>query len=247
LARKRTHRRPKGAPRRVPDSGYARGEATRRRILETALEAFADASFEQVSTRTIARRANINLGSLTYYFGNKEGLYRACAEYIASSAEARPNSAFAQIQTVLNGTPSRDELIRLLRTVIDLSAEDLVGSESPQSWLLFLTREHTNPGFASELLYERVMRRSITTLASLIGRIIDRPADDPETIIRALTIIGQWIVFRKMRWLTLRALGWPDLKGERGALLKAVQWQQTKATLAVPARKSAGRQASLTR
>jgi hypothetical protein len=34
-----------------------------------------------------------------------------------------------------------------------------------------------------------------------------------------------------MRWLTLRALGWPDLKGELGALLKAIQWQQTEATL----------------
>jgi AcrR family transcriptional regulator len=225
----------------VPASGYARGEATRRRILETALKAFADASFEQVSTRTIARRAKINLGSLTYYFGNKEGLYRACAEYIASASEARPNSAFTEIQAVLNGAPSRGELMRLLRTLIDLNAGDLVGSESPQSWLLFLTREHTNPGFASELLYERVMRRSITTLARLIGRIMDRPADDPETIIRALTIIGQWIVFRRMRWLTLRALGWPDLKGERGALLKTVQWQQTRASLTAPAVRRASR------
>ena len=236
MAGKRSHRRPKGAPRRAPQGGYARGEATRRRILETALEAFADASFEQVSTRTIARRANINLGSLTYYFGNKENLYRACAEHIASSAEARPNAAFTRIEAILDGTPSRNELLKLLRTVIDLNAEDLVGSESPQSWLMFLTREHTNPGFASELLYERVMRRSINTLAKLIGRIIDRPAEDPENVIRALTIIGQWIVFRRMRWLTLRALGWPDLKGERGVLLKAVQWQQTRAALTAPAK-----------
>ena len=38
-----------------------RGEDTRRRILETALELFATDGFEGASTRTLAERAGVNL------------------------------------------------------------------------------------------------------------------------------------------------------------------------------------------
>ncbi len=63
---------PKGVPRRIPESGYPRGEETRKHIVEIALEAFGVLGFEQASTREIASRAEVNLGALTYYFGDKE-------------------------------------------------------------------------------------------------------------------------------------------------------------------------------
>ncbi len=121
---------------------------------------------------------------------------------------------------VNDSAASRDDLLGLLRSFVDLTAEDLVAKEGPQSWLLFAAREHVNPTDASEILYDRVTGPSIATLAALIARISGRPADDPETIIRVLAIFGQWIVFRRMRRLALRALGWPDFQGERATQLQ---------------------------
>ena len=58
-----------------------RGEDTRRRILETALALFAAEGFDSASTRAIAERAGVNLPAIQYYFGSKEGLYRAVLEH----------------------------------------------------------------------------------------------------------------------------------------------------------------------
>ncbi len=57
-------------------------EATRERILEAAVEAFAEMGFLGASTREIARRAGTNQGLITYHFRSKEALWRAAADSI---------------------------------------------------------------------------------------------------------------------------------------------------------------------
>jgi AcrR family transcriptional regulator len=52
-------------------------DTTRRRILSAALEVFAERGFDGARTRDIAERAGANLGLLTYYFGDKEQLWKA--------------------------------------------------------------------------------------------------------------------------------------------------------------------------
>jgi len=68
--------------RNASGSGYPKGDKTRRRILGVALKAFGEDGFRAVSTRRIAQAFRVTLPVLQYHFGNKEGLYRACAEAI---------------------------------------------------------------------------------------------------------------------------------------------------------------------
>lgn len=53
------------------------GEESRQRLLLTALHLFAEKGFEKTSTREIATAAGANIGAISYYFGDKAGLYRA--------------------------------------------------------------------------------------------------------------------------------------------------------------------------
>ena len=53
------------------------GEESRERLLHTALRLFAEKGFEKTSTREIAAAAGANIGAISYYFGDKAGLYRA--------------------------------------------------------------------------------------------------------------------------------------------------------------------------
>ena len=82
-------------PTAAPVAGHARpgaqqrGEDTRLRILRTALQVFATEGYDGASTRTLAQRANVNLPALQYYFGNKEGLYRAVIDHISEIFEHR--------------------------------------------------------------------------------------------------------------------------------------------------------------
>ena len=67
--------------RAVASAGYRKGGETRQRILDAALNAFGEASFKAVTTRRIAQAAGVSLPTLQYYFGDKEGLYRASSAW----------------------------------------------------------------------------------------------------------------------------------------------------------------------
>ena len=66
--------------------GYTRGEETRVRIIAAAMRLFGEKGYEGASTRDIAAAAGVNAPALQYYFDNKEGVLRACIEYIAERA-----------------------------------------------------------------------------------------------------------------------------------------------------------------
>lgn len=49
----------------------------REKILYTALKLFAAQGLERTTVRQIAKEANVNISAISYYFGDKNGLYRA--------------------------------------------------------------------------------------------------------------------------------------------------------------------------
>lgn len=53
------------------------GETARERLLRSALLLFARQGFAKTSTRELAEHAGVNVASISYYFGDKAGLYRA--------------------------------------------------------------------------------------------------------------------------------------------------------------------------
>ena len=67
---------------RKPKSRSEQREATRERIVEAALEAFAEQGFRGASTRDIAQRAGTNQGLITYHFRSKDELWQAAADRI---------------------------------------------------------------------------------------------------------------------------------------------------------------------
>jgi AcrR family transcriptional regulator len=53
------------------------GEQSRERLLHAGLRLFAQHGFAKASTREIAEAAGTNVAAISYYFGDKAGLYRA--------------------------------------------------------------------------------------------------------------------------------------------------------------------------
>ena len=53
------------------------GEQPRARLLRVGLALFAQQGFAKTSTREIAEAAHTNIAAISYYFGDKAGLYRA--------------------------------------------------------------------------------------------------------------------------------------------------------------------------
>lgn len=63
-------------------------ETTRRRIVDAAIDAFAENGYDGAGTRDIAARADVTQGLLTYHFAAKLDLWRAAADQLFSDLAA---------------------------------------------------------------------------------------------------------------------------------------------------------------
>lgn len=97
----------------------AKSEATRRKILETALELFRTRGFDEVTMRDIAKDAKMALGAAYYYFPSKEALVVAYYEHVQAEHTRRYREAVA------SGKPGlKQRLGAALHTKIDIIEGD---------------------------------------------------------------------------------------------------------------------------
>ena len=74
----------------------ADGTLARQRLLDAALRLFAENGYRKTSTRAIADTAGVNLGAITYYFGDKAKLYQAVFCESFSDASISPDITTAR-------------------------------------------------------------------------------------------------------------------------------------------------------
>jgi AcrR family transcriptional regulator len=207
-----------------------RGEDTSRRILEAALALFAAEGFDSASTRAIAEQAGVNLPAIQYYFGSKEGLYNAAIAHIGEQAEQAIAPITARVQQALdNGTPSRAELIKLLcemaNALVTLFLDDSLPERESRS--MFVSRVEVEHTAALDPLNEVMRRLVLTPSGALVGRLLGRPAEDQQVVLRTLMILGQAKILCSRS--VVRALGWDTVGEGRVAEVKAMVHQHTRA------------------
>jgi TetR/AcrR family transcriptional regulator, regulator of cefoperazone and chloramphenicol sensitivity len=204
--------------RETTNGGYQKGDETRRRILNAALTAFGEASFLAVTTRRIAEASGVSLPTLQYYFGSKEGLYRACAEAIVERYRHSTTVASEAAEALRQGCSS-ETARAYLKAVIGALAGFLVGSQETQRWAHLVARELRDPGPAFEILYANLWRPGVDITARLIARILGSSESDPAARIQALLLISSLLVFQSGRSMSLRAMKWSAIGQKEFAMV----------------------------
>lgn len=93
-------------------TGDARGEATRRRILDAAQKLFSEHGTNGVSLRAITSEAGANSAAANYHFGSKMGLLEAVfARHAAGIAEER-EAMLARCRDAVGRPPLLEQIIR---------------------------------------------------------------------------------------------------------------------------------------
>lgn len=219
---------------RVRPGTQQRGDDTRLRILQAALRVFAAEGYEGASTRTLAQSANVNLPALQYYFGSKEGLYRAVIDHIGENVERSIAPVTEQIRARLgDGGITRRQLVDLLCQLLDAFVA-LVTDQTTPDWearALFFARAEIEQQGALDTLHQRVARQILEPCAALIGRLIDQPPDAEQTLLRTVALIGQVTVFCQRK--ALQALGWQYLDEARVRAVQALVREHTRAIFRV--------------
>ncbi|HIC7212254.1 CerR family C-terminal domain-containing protein [Burkholderia stabilis] len=219
--------------RRTSAGGYARGDETRQRIIEAAIELFGERGFAGASTREIAAMAGVNAPALQYYFENKEGVYRACVETIAENGWEVFAPAVGHAWAMLEADADVDVLIDAFIALLHALSDRMFTAPKTMNQRMFFAREQggQEPASASEILMKRMRKPLNDVSTELIGRISGRPADDPVTRLRALSLFGQLTVFHIAQRSALQLLEWETFEGERAALVIDTIADQTRVLL----------------
>lgn len=183
------------AARQRPGS-YARGEDTRRRILETALEIFATQGYEGASTRHLAECAGVNLPAIQYYFGSKEGLYRAVVDHIIEHTEAHMAPLAVRVRAaVADPQTSPADLLELLCQMLEAFVALVTGGPLVESKRLLFARAEVEETPGLERLHENGQQQIFQPCLDLTGRLLSQSTEEEATLLRTLALIGQATVF----------------------------------------------------
>jgi AcrR family transcriptional regulator len=222
-----------GRHRHSVEGGYARGEETRARIVTAALRLFGQRGFDGASTRDIATAAAVNAPALQYYFDNKEGVFIACVEHIVKRVWEYLSQVVEHAEKAIADEVDDEELIRAFCDIQLQLAQFMFTSKDAEDWRLFMARLQSGEGPTAgfKLIYQTMSSRMSKVTSTIVGRLLGRPADDEETLIRTMTLSGQLMVFQHARRSVMTKLNWDEVDAGRLALLQKVIREHTELLL----------------
>jgi TetR/AcrR family transcriptional regulator, regulator of cefoperazone and chloramphenicol sensitivity len=193
-----------------------RGADTRQRLIAAAFEVFAERGYAGASTRHLAERAGVNLPAIQYYFGNKEGLYRAAVGTIVERIEEQMGEVADRVEAALaSGSLPRKTLLGLLSDLLDAFMVMIAGKDRAESGRLFIARAEIEFTAALDPFHKIIARRIIGPGTALVGRLLGRPADDEHTVLKTIAILGEVNIF--CAGGARRTLGWTAFDDEQVA------------------------------
>ncbi|MDE2341418.1 MAG: CerR family C-terminal domain-containing protein, partial [Alphaproteobacteria bacterium] len=180
-------------------------------LLRAAIEAFGQHGRDGASTRQIATAAGMPMSQITYHFGGKDGLYLACAQYIADDFISNMAAAIGHDLSIPQ-TPAeaRVALIALIRTMVHMMLRKKTRAISH-----FILREQAEPTEAFAIIYNCMMGRAIARVRELLGIISENRLTEAQLNVRTMALIGQVIVFRAANASVLRTTGWSEIGPEQ--------------------------------
>jgi AcrR family transcriptional regulator len=201
------------------------------RLLDTAIEQFGRKGLEGASTRAIAAAAKTAMSSITYHYGGKEGLHIAAARHIATQMGARMTAAMGTQAHPAQLSP--EAAVGQVLAMADAFLHLMLSPEST-AWARFIVREQLEPSKAFTVLWDELISKLSGRLVALVERVGAGRWGAEEARVRALTLIGQLLVFRIARATVLRVTGWDDVRPSHAGIIRQVVHANLRAILLSP-------------
>jgi AcrR family transcriptional regulator len=182
---------------------------TKETLLESGIYLFSQNGFEGTSTRMIADYCSINVATIAFHFGNKEGFYNAVMHHAAAKMDKNFRPFSKKVTQYLSHQTSEEKTWELVEAFVDLII-DIVRDRSQSTMLNLLIREQTNPPDGNYPLTAVVFKQSETILTNLMQNL--NPKINHSTIaIHSRLILGGLISQGEHPLFIRRAL---DLKDD---------------------------------
>jgi AcrR family transcriptional regulator len=160
---------------------------TRRKLMESAGEVFAETGFRDATVREICRRAGANIAAVNYHFGDKEKLYTEVLRY----AQAKAVEKYPPLLDVAADAPAEKKLRAFVNSLL-LRVFD----KGPTAWHgKLMLREMIEPTAALDLLVEERLRPMAAQLWQIVAEILDRPFNDERVRQCSFSVVSQCVFY----------------------------------------------------
>ncbi|HWR03823.1 MAG TPA: CerR family C-terminal domain-containing protein [Humidesulfovibrio sp.] len=205
---------------------------TRKKLIEAGTKLFGLHGFDATSTRALAQEAGVNLSGILYHFGGKEGLYRAVMEQgiEAKLTEIGPGM-LCVVATCGNPSSTREELLESMRFLVRTLVSVMLGSPESRSFSQIMMQEQIAPTAAFTLFHDGFFAKVHGVWTTLLGRLLNRQ-DSLELRLRALSVMGQLVIFRVGMSGILRVVGGDRLTDEHLECITRLCIEQVEAIVA---------------
>ena len=199
------------------------------RLLQVAVEVFAECGFRDATVREICSRANVNVASVNYYFRSKEALYAQALAF----AFQETNRLHPQDAALDKNLPAEQRLGLFIQNFLHKLLDDShLGLHSK-----LIAREIADPTKALDAVIETAIVPQLALLEDIIRHILQAPADKTTVDRCLLSIFGQCLMFKHSRSIIDRLH--PELIADESAIqanaehiaqfsLAALTWFATK-------------------
>ncbi len=165
----------------------SRSDSTKTRILMAAGSIFARQGFKGATVREICEAAQVNVASVNYYFGDKQGLYlEAVIHARQMRAERVPDPEWAV------DTPPETKL----RDYVALILNRVVALRSAPWQVRLLVREIIQPTEACKKLVHDYFKPFLAGLMQVIDELSARKLAPEKRLMMAFSIVGQCMYYR---------------------------------------------------
>ncbi|MGP8260629.1 MAG: CerR family C-terminal domain-containing protein [Acidobacteriaceae bacterium] len=164
----------------------AASDPTSDKLLDVAGRIFADRGYRAATIRQICVAAGANIAAVNYHFGDKLGLYTEVVRQSARLAE------FQAAQTVIDRDAPAEEV---LRAVIRARLHSLFHGDRPDWNFRIMAHELAQPTPALRRLVNKAGQPLFHRMLELIGGMIGLPAEDENTRLCAISLLGQIMVY----------------------------------------------------
>jgi AcrR family transcriptional regulator len=165
-------------------------QSSRDRILEAAGPVFAELGYEAATIRELCGRAGVNVAAISYYFGDKAGLYRAV---LRRMVEDRDREFPLHPEAVAVDRTPRAGLIEFVRRLVERSVA--CERETWQSKLLMRELQSPTP-FGARDLVELAFRPQFAALESILRQLVPDGAPMVAVHRLAMSVFGQVFWYR---------------------------------------------------
>lgn len=196
--------------------------STDSRLLDVAVDHFGRLGLEGASTRAIARDADTLMSSITYHFGGKEGLYLAAADHISAHLHGHIAPMLTEAAALCGEAGGVAQARAAIHTLIRGMTLVMLNDET-EAMTRFIVREQADPTEAFDRIYNRIMGTMLDRLSSLLIQVSGRQLAPADARMRAITLMGQVLVFRVARATVMTGMGWTAIgQAESAAIVRTI-------------------------